>query len=70
LAVADIFVALTESRPYRENLPKQKVQKIMSDMVKRNKIDGYVLKTLFDHYDEAVLLVDIRLAINESERFA
>lgn len=70
LAVADIFVALTESRPYRESLPKQKVQDIMTNMVKQNKIDGNVLKTLFDHYDDAILLVDIRLAVKESEKFA
>jgi len=39
-------------------------------MVKRNKIDENVLKTLFDHYDEAILLVDRRVTIKENKNFA
>jgi HD-GYP domain-containing protein (c-di-GMP phosphodiesterase class II) len=57
MAVADIFVALAENRPYRKKLTKESVTKIMSSMVKANKISGRIVQSLFDNYNEAELVV-------------
>lgn len=54
MAVADIFTALSEQRPYREPMEQRKVKRIMESMVDRNKIDGMVVKYLFDHHKEAI----------------
>ncbi|MBF0188948.1 MAG: HD domain-containing protein [Magnetococcales bacterium] len=51
LSVADVFTALTEDRPYRKGLTKEKVQEILKDMVERFFLDGRVLQTLLDNYD-------------------
>lgn len=47
VAVADVYAALTESRPYRQDLTTGQVEKIMQDMVFANRIDGDIVKELF-----------------------
>lgn len=46
MAVADIFTALTEDRPYRKGLPFEKVMEIMDNMVIMNKIDKGIVELL------------------------
>lgn len=53
VAVADVFVALTEDRPYRVGLPEATVKRIMDGMVANHKLDGGVVESLFVHYSEA-----------------
>ena len=53
MAVADIFVALAENRPYRKKLPQDTIKRIMSDMVENNKISGHLVEVLFDSFCEA-----------------
>lgn len=48
VAVADVFVALTERRPYRDTLPMDKVEKIMREMVVNRKLDGMIAADLFE----------------------
>jgi len=57
MAVADIFAALAENRPYRERLERTEVEKIMLDMVGRGKIDSRLVKILFDIYPQADELI-------------
>lgn len=57
LAVADIFVALTEDRPYRNSLPEVRVRGIMSDMVAKGKIDKLVVDNLFKNYQGALSIM-------------
>ncbi|MDR1487513.1 MAG: HD domain-containing protein [Deltaproteobacteria bacterium] len=57
MAVADIFVALTENRPYRKKLPKETIMRIMKTMVENNKISGRLVELLFDHFQEAGMVV-------------
>jgi putative nucleotidyltransferase with HDIG domain len=57
MAVADIFVALAENRPYRKKLPKESIFKIMDCMVKENKITDRIVQSLFDNYNDAELVV-------------
>lgn len=46
MKVADVFVALTENRPYREGMPADKALKIMQQMVEEGEIDPIVLDVL------------------------
>jgi hypothetical protein len=57
MAVADIFVALAENRPYRKKLPETTVKKIMQDMADNNKISKRITESLFDNFSEAELVV-------------
>lgn len=57
VAVADVFVALIENRPYRKSLPEAQIRSIMTGMVKHNKIDGGVVGDLLERYDEAAGLM-------------
>ncbi len=50
LAVADVFTALLEDRPYRESLPAEKIRQIMQEMVKRKHLDRVIVEALFDNY--------------------
>ncbi|MDL2307346.1 HD domain-containing protein [Desulfovibrio sp. OttesenSCG-928-C06] len=57
MAVADIFVALAENRPYRNRMEATSVKRIMTSMADRGKIDPRVLDILFSLYDEADAIV-------------
>ncbi|MDR0547991.1 MAG: HD domain-containing protein [Deltaproteobacteria bacterium] len=57
MAVADIFVALTENRPYRKKLDQAVVEKIMRDMVGKNKIAGNIVANLMANYQDAEEIV-------------
>lgn len=46
IAVADIYCALTEERPYRKPMSKEEALRIMFEEAKRSKLDAKVLKTL------------------------
>ena len=52
MTVADIFTALTEDRPYRSGMEKEKVVSIFLDMMSEGKIDKKVTDTLLENYDE------------------
>lgn len=52
IAVADIFQALAQNRPYREGLPRETVLAMLSDMTIRGEIDANVVATLAAHSDE------------------
>ncbi|HWR42067.1 HD domain-containing phosphohydrolase [Sporomusa sp.] len=47
VSVADVFVALSENRPYRRPLAVREIEKIMRGMVDNRKIDGCVVTDLF-----------------------
>lgn len=52
MTVADIFTALTEDRPYRKGMPKERVIKILYEMVSNNKIDKNIVDIIFENYDD------------------
>ncbi len=52
MAVADIFTALTEDRPYRAGMEKRKTAEILSSMVKDGEIDGNIVRVLLQNFDE------------------
>lgn len=51
MAVADIFTALMEARPYREGMDKAGMSKIMSQMAANGYIDSGLVSLVFDAYD-------------------
>ncbi|MEG6521428.1 HD-GYP domain-containing protein [Desulfotomaculum sp. 1211_IL3151] len=53
IAVADIFTALTETRPYRDAMEKEKVIKILTNKVKSGAIDSELTSLLLANYDDA-----------------
>ena len=57
LAVADVFAALTENRPYRNRLPEDRVKQIMQKMVQYRKLDCRIVEVLFGHYKEAIKFI-------------
>lgn len=48
VAVCDVYQALAEDRPYRPGMHRDKILKIMDDMVSVGNIDGTVVKNLKD----------------------
>ena len=51
MAVADIFSAITEDRPYRAGMSKEKVIAILNEDVQRGDIDKDIVELLINHYD-------------------
>jgi HD-GYP domain-containing protein (c-di-GMP phosphodiesterase class II) len=52
MAVADIFTALAEKRPYREPMNRTDVMKIINEQADRNWLDRSVVDLLQKNYDE------------------
>jgi len=55
LAVADVFTALTENRPYRKGLGKDETLAILADMVKEFGLDANVFNVLKRNFAEVDL---------------
>lgn len=52
MAVADIFSAITEERPYRAGMPREKAISVMQDNVASGAVSARVVEVLLDHYDD------------------
>lgn len=52
MTVADIFSALTEERPYRKSMEKDRVAAILSEDAQGRLLSGSVADLLLEHYDE------------------
>ncbi|GAV22848.1 HD-GYP domain-containing protein [Carboxydothermus pertinax] len=66
MAVIDIFVALSEERPYRKGLSYQEIKNVMENLVEKNKIDKDMVKIVLDNYTE---LQDIRRKLEGAQFF-
>lgn len=51
VAVADIFVALIQKRPYKDGFSKDKVIEILNKCVIKGEIDGEVVNKIIENYD-------------------
>ncbi|MDD4601583.1 3'3'-cGAMP-specific phosphodiesterase 1 [bioreactor metagenome] len=58
IAVADVFIALTEDRPYRPGMRQHEVENIMTTMAANNKLDADIVADLMIHKAEAFELVE------------
>jgi HD-GYP domain-containing protein (c-di-GMP phosphodiesterase class II) len=72
LAVADIFAALTEDRPYRQGLGFQPVREILRKMVREGALDGRLVEVLVNNYGEIAGIVEEerRISLANYERAA
>ncbi|NLN49038.1 MAG: HD domain-containing protein [Clostridiales bacterium] len=52
MAVADVFTAITENRPYRLGMTKEETERILLNLVKSNAIDGGVVDILLQNFEE------------------
>ena len=51
MAVADVFTAITENRPYRKGMTKEQVIKVLNNMVDNQSICPYVVSILVENFD-------------------
>lgn len=51
MAVSDIFVALSEDRPYRNSMDKEKIAKVLKEMAEDNCIDIKIVDLLLENYE-------------------
>ena len=51
MAVADIFTAITEKRPYRDGMAREQAEKALRSMVDNRTISREIAALLIDHYD-------------------
>jgi len=54
MAVADIFTAITEDRPYRKSMEKKRAIDVMEHMMEKNKIDRKIGQIAIEMFDELV----------------
>jgi HD-GYP domain-containing protein (c-di-GMP phosphodiesterase class II) len=52
MAVADVFTAITEGRPYRKGMSSDKASQVLQQMAQDSALDSNVESTLRIHYDE------------------
>ena len=52
MAVADVFTAVSEDRPYRHGMEKEKVVKVLKSMSKNNALCPNVTAVMLEHFDE------------------
>jgi HD-GYP domain-containing protein (c-di-GMP phosphodiesterase class II) len=52
MAVADVFTALAEDRPYRAGMKRSAALKILDGMTAAAALNGEVVAMLREHYDE------------------
>ena len=52
MAVADIFTAISENRPYRQGMENKNIINVLTNMVENRSIDGNIVHLLIDNFDE------------------
>ncbi|MBF0543035.1 MAG: HD domain-containing protein [Candidatus Riflebacteria bacterium] len=52
MAVADVFTAITEDRPYRKGMTSESALKVLIGMAKSKSLDGDLVELLKENYDE------------------
>lgn len=52
MAVADVFTAITEDRPYRRGMPKEKAIKLLEKLSDDKHLDQCVVTTLLENFEE------------------
>jgi HD-GYP domain-containing protein (c-di-GMP phosphodiesterase class II) len=66
MAVADIFTALAEARPYREPMNQNDVLSTLQKLCARNWLDGSIVRLLEENYAEVVEITKKKQAQTES----
>jgi HD-GYP domain-containing protein (c-di-GMP phosphodiesterase class II) len=58
MAVADVFTALTENRPYRKGMDPDSARAALQSMLNAGELDQYLVDIVFDHYDDMNIIRD------------
>jgi HD-GYP domain-containing protein (c-di-GMP phosphodiesterase class II) len=67
MAVADVFTAITEDRPYRKRMEQSRVAKILLKMGEEQKLDNSLVELLLNNYQ---LMDEVRLSTqNETSKY-
>lgn len=71
MAVADVFTAIAEDRPYRGGMPKEKAKSVLENMVRDGEIDGEIVRLLLSDYEriDAARAAAQAQAVEEYEAF-
>ncbi|HBU12303.1 MAG TPA: phosphohydrolase [Clostridiales bacterium] len=51
MAVADVFTAITEDRPYRQGMDKEQTMKVLTSMVENGGLDGGIVNIVQENFD-------------------
>jgi HD-GYP domain-containing protein (c-di-GMP phosphodiesterase class II) len=51
MAVADVFTALTENRPYRKGMDSKRAMTVLRSMSDKNELDATMVARIFENYD-------------------
>jgi HD-GYP domain-containing protein (c-di-GMP phosphodiesterase class II) len=51
IAVADVFTAISEDRPYRAGMDRQRVAQVMQNMASNNQLDEQLVGILLENFD-------------------
>ena len=52
MAVADVFTAITEDRPYRKEMPSERALQVLQQMADNSVLDSNIVSLLRVHFDE------------------
>ncbi len=52
MAVADIFTALVEDRPYRKGMERKEIEKILRNQARQDMLDYKIVNLLLENYEE------------------
>lgn len=63
MAVADVFTAITEDRPYRKGMTSDRALQILRQMAENSALDSHVVSLLGLHFDE---INSLRVAAQEA----
>lgn len=67
MAVADIFTALAEDRPYRPGMQQDEIERILRNMERNNAIDKSIVDLLVNNYEEVLVYVKEKQSIANAE---
>ncbi len=56
MSVSDVFVAISEDRPYRKGLEPNKIKEILSTMAKDKSLDSLVTEQVLKHFDDLIFI--------------
>lgn len=68
MAVADVFTAIKEDRPYRLGMKDEDAMQVLKDMVLSGALDKNIVKVLIDHYHE-INQIRERFQLAAAERY-
>ncbi len=64
MAVADLFTAVAEDRPYRKGMERKQIENILLSQVKKNANDKRITMLLLDNYQEIAAAVKEKQALS------